>query len=316
MASGGDARLLKSTKFPPEFNQKVDMQKVNVQVVKKSVMPSPQLQLAKRIMLTCPACRWIAGRISEILGTEDDVVIELVFNLIEGARNPDIKLLQIQLTGFLEKDTPTFCKELWKLLLSAQASPQGVPKELLEAKKLELMQEKAEADRAAEDSRRRRDEQDRRDREIAELKERDRRDRRPPFQDTRGGRRGDRAFDRGGRGGGFRGRDRSWSPDDRYRHSRDPYGRDSYVPRGRGRGHDRGPQPICIRVGLIPLILPRTRRLAKQRALLPEEVKVGPPRQGFWKRERQSIRRAAQAVFELIILIERALELSKPEPEP
>jgi hypothetical protein len=28
------------------------------------------------------------------------------------------------------------------LLLSAQASPQGVPKELLEAKKLELMQEK------------------------------------------------------------------------------------------------------------------------------------------------------------------------------
>lgn len=55
---------------------------------------------------------------------------------------PDIKSLQIQLTGFLEKDTAPFCKELWKLLLSAQASPQGVPKELLEAKKLELMQEK------------------------------------------------------------------------------------------------------------------------------------------------------------------------------
>lgn len=50
--------------------------------------------------------------------------------------------MQIQLTGFLDKDTPAFCKELWKLLLSGQASPQGVPKELLEAKKLELMQEK------------------------------------------------------------------------------------------------------------------------------------------------------------------------------
>ena len=50
--------------------------------------------------------------------------------------------MQIQLTGFLEKDTPTFCKELWVLLLSAQASPQGVPKELLEAKKMELIQEK------------------------------------------------------------------------------------------------------------------------------------------------------------------------------
>ena len=51
-------------------------------------------------------------------------------------------MLQIQLTGFLEKDTPSFCKELWKLSLSAQANPQGVPKELLEAKKLELLQEK------------------------------------------------------------------------------------------------------------------------------------------------------------------------------
>lgn len=58
------------------------------------------------------------------------------------ASQPDIKKIQIQLTGFLDKDTPRFCKELWSLLLSAQSSPQGVPKELLEAKKLELIQEK------------------------------------------------------------------------------------------------------------------------------------------------------------------------------
>jgi len=50
--------------------------------------------------------------------------------------------MQIQLTGFLDKDTPAFCKELWSLCLSAQSNPQGVPKELLEAKKLELIQEK------------------------------------------------------------------------------------------------------------------------------------------------------------------------------
>ena len=55
---------------------------------------------------------------------------------------PDIKVLQIQLTGFLDKDTPKFCKELWSLCLSAQSNAQGVPKELLEAKKLELIQEK------------------------------------------------------------------------------------------------------------------------------------------------------------------------------
>ncbi|KAF5673992.1 serine arginine repetitive matrix 1 [Fusarium heterosporum] len=144
MATGVDARLMKSTKFPPEFSQKVDMQKVNLQVMKK----------------------WIASKISDILGSEDDVVIELVFNLIEGPRYPDIKSLQIQLTGFLDKDTARFCKDLWKLLLSAQSSPQGVPKELLEAKKLELIQEKIEADRAAENAKQRRGDWERRDREI------------------------------------------------------------------------------------------------------------------------------------------------------
>lgn len=53
-------------------------------------------------------------------------------------------MLQIQLTGFLDKDTAKFCKELWLLCLSAQSNPQGVPKELLEAKKLELIQEKVD----------------------------------------------------------------------------------------------------------------------------------------------------------------------------
>lgn len=52
--------------------------------------------------------------------------------------------MQIQLTGFLDKDTAGFCKELWGLCLSAQESPQGVPKELLEAKKAELLQEKVQ----------------------------------------------------------------------------------------------------------------------------------------------------------------------------
>ncbi|CCC10428.1 unnamed protein product [Sordaria macrospora k-hell] len=130
MATGVDAKLLKSTKFPPEFNQKVDMQKVNIQVMKKQVPP------------IAVKSTWIASKVTGILANEDDVVIELVFNLLESGRYPDIKSMQIQLTGFLDKDTPTFCKDLWKLLLSAQTSPQGVPKELLEAKKMELIQEK------------------------------------------------------------------------------------------------------------------------------------------------------------------------------
>ncbi|RYO83215.1 hypothetical protein DL764_009490 [Monosporascus ibericus] len=192
MASSVDAKLLRATKFPPEFNQKVDMQKVNIQVMKK----------------------WIASRISEILGSEDDVVIELCFNLIEGTRFPDIKSMQIQLTGFLDKDTAPFCKELWNLCLSAQTSPQGVPKELLEAKKLELIQEKIDADKAAEEARIRRENQERRDRELADIRDRDRERRDRGFRggrgDTwRGGRRGgDRAYDDRGRGFG-RGRGRA-----------------------------------------------------------------------------------------------------------
>jgi hypothetical protein len=82
MASSVDAKLLKTTKFPIEFNQKVDMQKVNVEVMKKCVLilenGGNEADNVRR--------RWIAGKISEILGNEDDVVIELCFNLIEGAR--------------------------------------------------------------------------------------------------------------------------------------------------------------------------------------------------------------------------------------
>ncbi|EHA23396.1 hypothetical protein ASPNIDRAFT_131008, partial [Aspergillus niger ATCC 1015] len=206
MATSVDAKLLKQTKFPPEFSRKVDMTKVNIEVMKK----------------------WIAGKISEILGNEDDVVIELCFNLLEGSRFPDIKSLQIQLTGFLDKDTGKFCKELWSLCLSAQENPQGVPKELLEAKKLELIQEKIEAERAAEEARKQKEQERARERELEDLRRRERSER------TRGGRRG------GGRGG--RDFDRRRSPPrqrsrDRFR---GPPGRrefDSYVPSGSRRGH-------------------------------------------------------------------------------
>jgi hypothetical protein len=43
MATGVDAKLLKSTKFPPIFNQKVDTQKVNLQVMKKYGLDAPSL---------------------------------------------------------------------------------------------------------------------------------------------------------------------------------------------------------------------------------------------------------------------------------
>lgn len=65
MAAGNvDAKLLKQTKFPLEFNQKVDMKKVNLEVMR----------------------RWISGKISELLGSDDDVVVELCSGLLESDR--------------------------------------------------------------------------------------------------------------------------------------------------------------------------------------------------------------------------------------
>jgi hypothetical protein len=61
MALSVDQKRLKATKFPPEFDQKVDIEKVNIDLMKK----------------------WIANKITTILGDEDDVVVETCFNLVE-----------------------------------------------------------------------------------------------------------------------------------------------------------------------------------------------------------------------------------------
>ena len=79
MATGVDLKMLKSTKFPPEFNLKVDMQKVNREVMKQSVTPNSDLPAGMANAHT----RWIVGKISDILGNEDDVVTELCYNLMD-----------------------------------------------------------------------------------------------------------------------------------------------------------------------------------------------------------------------------------------
>jgi serine/arginine repetitive matrix protein 1 len=61
MALSIDQKRLKATKFPPEFDKKVDIEKVNIDLMKK----------------------WIANKITTILGDEDDIVVETCFNLIE-----------------------------------------------------------------------------------------------------------------------------------------------------------------------------------------------------------------------------------------
>lgn len=52
------------------------------------------------------------------------------------------KEVQISLTGFMERNTGKFMKELWSLLLSAQKNASGVPQQFLDAKEEETRKKK------------------------------------------------------------------------------------------------------------------------------------------------------------------------------
>lgn len=58
MAMSVDAKLLKQTKFPLEFNQKVDMKKVNVEVMKKCVHYGPLESMARLTNALRQVDRW------------------------------------------------------------------------------------------------------------------------------------------------------------------------------------------------------------------------------------------------------------------
>ncbi|KAL1552895.1 serine/arginine repetitive matrix protein 1-like [Salvia divinorum] len=124
--SNKQAKLLKSQKFPHELENLVDMTKVKIDVIKP----------------------WIAKRVTELIGFEDEVLINFIYGLLEGEA-VNGKQVQISLTGFMERNTAKFMKELWLLLLSAQQNVSGVPQQFLDAKEEEAKIKKAETDRIA-----------------------------------------------------------------------------------------------------------------------------------------------------------------------
>ncbi|KAG5339757.1 hypothetical protein C0989_003655 [Termitomyces sp. Mn162] len=133
--SDKELKLLKTMKFPPEFEKKVDMRKVNIAVIRP----------------------WIAKKIVELVGFEDEVVVEYAMGLLEDESQPtpDPKKMQINLTGFLTKDTPVFMTALWKLLLEAQDDVAGVPRTFVEEKKAEMRRNRENGTRAIDESDRR-----------------------------------------------------------------------------------------------------------------------------------------------------------------
>eukprot|EP00752_Nemacystus_decipiens_P004054 g3712.t1 len=120
----GDAekKLLRRTKFSKVLEQKVNMKRVNMDVMQ----------------------RWIAQRITSLLGFEDDIVVGTCVNYLSEEGKLDPKKLQLQLTGFLEKSTGMFMEELWGLLVDAQSSLGGIPSAFLQDKKDEMAQAKEE----------------------------------------------------------------------------------------------------------------------------------------------------------------------------
>uniref|UniRef100_A0A671WFR8 Serine/arginine repetitive matrix protein 1 n=1 Tax=Sparus aurata TaxID=8175 RepID=A0A671WFR8_SPAAU len=125
--SNKQKKLLKQLKFAECLDKKVDMTKVNLEVIKP----------------------WITQRVTEILGFEDDVVIEFIFNQLE-EKHPDSKMMQINLTGFLNgRNAREFMKDLWPLLLSAQDNIAGIPSAFLEQKKEEIKQRQIEQEKLA-----------------------------------------------------------------------------------------------------------------------------------------------------------------------
>ncbi|KAL3530794.1 hypothetical protein ACH5RR_010116 [Cinchona calisaya] len=132
--SNKQAKLLKSRKFAPELEHLVDMTKVKMDVMRP----------------------WIATRVTELIGFEDEVLINFIYGLLDG-KEVNGKELQISLTGFMERNTGKFMKELWLLLLSAQNNASGVPQQFLDAMEEETKKKKAESDRIANEIRRKKE---------------------------------------------------------------------------------------------------------------------------------------------------------------
>jgi hypothetical protein len=85
--------------------------------------------------------KWIEKRVGELMGMVDEVLIQYIFELLS-APKVDPKELIILLRGFLENNAKIFVEELWGLLISAQGSPSGIPREFLDKEKDLVEQEK------------------------------------------------------------------------------------------------------------------------------------------------------------------------------
>ena len=110
------AKMQKAGKFAAILDTKIDMKKVNIDIISK----------------------WVSEKTIEVLGFEDEIVINLVINMLQ-SENLHGKKMQLDVTGFLEKKAGAFVEELWILLVDAQSQPNGIPEAFIRKKKEEIL---------------------------------------------------------------------------------------------------------------------------------------------------------------------------------
>lgn len=119
-----EAKQLASINWPLEYSLSVNIKKVNLDVVKP----------------------WITKQTTEILGLEDEILDNLIISSLE---DPELcpKKLQILITGFLEQQTPRFVLKLWRLLISAQENQLGIPRQIIDERREDLLKKKRELEK-------------------------------------------------------------------------------------------------------------------------------------------------------------------------
>lgn len=97
----------KPGKLPKIFKQEVDIDKVNLEVIKS----------------------WLEKKLDELV-PNDDILVDYTYELIQN--KSEIKYIHQQLIEFLgEEEAVNFCQELWKLMISAQDDKDGIPPQLV-----------------------------------------------------------------------------------------------------------------------------------------------------------------------------------------
>lgn len=101
------------------LKQHVDTSKVNLPIVKG----------------------WLEEEMQKHL-LDDDIAVELIYEMLEGNKEPAASEIQEQLVTFLGEDEGrALCEQLWQLLVSGQKDKDGIPEQLLEKRKQQMEQQ-------------------------------------------------------------------------------------------------------------------------------------------------------------------------------